>query len=297
MTTDLCNRRIRELYINIQKLLGDDEVKTIKQLLSDEQMDKREKDRLNEAAEIFERLEEKGLIQADDLSLLRDLLTKIDRKPLIERYIEPCENELAEILRKRKDAAPKKLTASKKEKRNSRQGELSHEGPPVANEKRETPLPPSYKKEDDKVETNKETKQKVGNDEVDLPSNTGTTPEVRQRTRKAKQHENEQSQQMDNITPEVPNRVKEIVIGNKNRLSVVVLVFIFGIGVYMISSSMDSITTSVAESKKEERNEPKLDLHSELIPAAVYAEKTSRSSMDNNETDKVDASKPTKRKS
>ncbi|XP_006820758.1 uncharacterized protein LOC102804713 [Saccoglossus kowalevskii] len=231
MDLTTCNGRLRELYQDLQSELRKGEVEKIKQLLSDEQLPKGEKESLKGAAEIFEKLEEIGLIKANNLSLLHHLITKIKRRPLIAKYIEPCEKILAEL-------------------------------------------------------------QSKGNDEVDVPSNTGTTSEVRQRNRKTKQHEKKQSQQMNNITPVVPNRVKEIVM-----LCVVVLVFIFGIGVYTISSSSDSIATSVVESKKEERNEPKLELQSELIPAAGDAEKTSWSSIDTHGTDNVDANKPKKRKS
>ncbi|XP_077866913.1 uncharacterized protein LOC144355714 [Saccoglossus kowalevskii] len=126
MTTDTCDQRLRRLYINIQASLGQDEVKTIKQLLSDEQLPKREKDRLNEAAEIFEALDKKGLIQADDLSLLRHLITWIDRKPLIKQYIEPCEHDLAEILMKGKDVVPKKLEAARDTGKTSRSSVDNH---------------------------------------------------------------------------------------------------------------------------------------------------------------------------
>ncbi|XP_077866493.1 caspase-8-like [Saccoglossus kowalevskii] len=109
MTTSTCNRRLIELYTNIESSLSHKEVKAIKLTLSDEELPKQEKANLDGAAEIFARLEEMGRIQANDLSLLRYLLTRINRKPLIDKYIKPFENDLAEERRKGKNVVPTKM--------------------------------------------------------------------------------------------------------------------------------------------------------------------------------------------
>ncbi|XP_077866495.1 caspase-8-like [Saccoglossus kowalevskii] len=97
MATNTLYSRLRELYIDIQSELGPREVERIKQFLSNAQLPKAEKESLNEASAIFLRLEESGLIKADDLSLLRNLMIKIKREPLINDYIIPCQKDLDKI--------------------------------------------------------------------------------------------------------------------------------------------------------------------------------------------------------
>ncbi|XP_070553184.1 uncharacterized protein [Ptychodera flava] len=72
---------------------GSREIRTMKTLLRGNHIPRRDIEGLNTAAEIFEYLEDKGVIGDNDLSFLKTLLIEIDRQPLV-KAVESCEREL-----------------------------------------------------------------------------------------------------------------------------------------------------------------------------------------------------------
>ncbi|XP_077987484.1 uncharacterized protein LOC144442088 [Glandiceps talaboti] len=75
---------LSELYQQLEGGLGEEDEYKLRNLLSGRQLPKRELERLGGPAQIFAALEERGLIGKKNLGFLRELLTKIHRRPLVE---------------------------------------------------------------------------------------------------------------------------------------------------------------------------------------------------------------------
>ncbi|XP_070532927.1 caspase-8-like [Ptychodera flava] len=81
------------LLLNLNQNLGQDGHKRMSQLLEGNQISKRDMENLKTPMEIFQKLEEGGFISEKSLTFLKELLTNIDRKPLISEYIEDYERQ------------------------------------------------------------------------------------------------------------------------------------------------------------------------------------------------------------
>ncbi|XP_077863920.1 uncharacterized protein LOC144348399 [Saccoglossus kowalevskii] len=86
---------LRELYSKLENELDDDEFDKIKNLLIDKQLTKRDRQQINRPTALFLKLEDKGYISRNNLSLLKKLLRDIERSPLIKKYVDPTEMALA----------------------------------------------------------------------------------------------------------------------------------------------------------------------------------------------------------
>ncbi|XP_070534569.1 uncharacterized protein [Ptychodera flava] len=75
---------LRKLYFSLDSKLKPAEVKKLKDLLEPDQLQKNEVEQLNDATDIFIKLEDKGLISLGNLKLLKDLFSTIQRLPLVE---------------------------------------------------------------------------------------------------------------------------------------------------------------------------------------------------------------------
>ncbi|XP_070576686.1 uncharacterized protein [Ptychodera flava] len=73
---------LRMLYVNLNSQLSKPEVKQLKALLAD-QLKKNELEQLDDATDIFIKLEERGFISQGNLDLLKNLLSAIQRDPLV----------------------------------------------------------------------------------------------------------------------------------------------------------------------------------------------------------------------
>ncbi|XP_070531808.1 uncharacterized protein [Ptychodera flava] len=84
---------LRTLYNTLNRKLGTDKEKEIKDLLTGRQLYPREVEKLDNVTAIFLCLEDKGFISQTDLSFIKTILTRIEEPVLVEDVLK-CEKEL-----------------------------------------------------------------------------------------------------------------------------------------------------------------------------------------------------------
>ncbi|XP_077977555.1 uncharacterized protein LOC144433119 [Glandiceps talaboti] len=77
-------RQLSSLYLQLCQELGQDDEKKLRGFLYGGPIPKRELQNLKDPVDIFQRLEEKGVISRDNLQYLKDLLIAIERRPLVD---------------------------------------------------------------------------------------------------------------------------------------------------------------------------------------------------------------------
>ncbi|XP_070532897.1 caspase-8-like [Ptychodera flava] len=83
------------LLHDLDQNLGNGDDKRMRQLLGGNQISKRDMENLKTPMEILRKLEEEGFISENNLTFLKEVLTNIDRKPLIPEYIEVYERQFS----------------------------------------------------------------------------------------------------------------------------------------------------------------------------------------------------------
>ncbi|XP_070574007.1 FAS-associated death domain protein-like [Ptychodera flava] len=83
---------LRKLFRQISKQLTKSEVSDLKECITADQISASTLESLDKASAIFIELQNKGLIKHGDLQLLKDLLSEIQRHPLVET-VERFERE------------------------------------------------------------------------------------------------------------------------------------------------------------------------------------------------------------